>query len=799
MFAALWAVSAHGAALAPADLLILVNRDVPISSDVAKMYQGARRIPEENILRLRLGESRSVPREQYRTRIALPVKAYLEEHKQIQCIVTTAGVPYVIQATPGTQDGAAVDNELAAVLREEPKDLNRWQPNPLFVRGQNPFGALDARAFQMVYISRLDGPNLKMIARMVDDALAAEAAGLAGPVFGDAQGLDGNTGYAAADASIRGAIDRLAGAGFPAALDMNQADWRPPQGGVGEQAAGAAFYVGWYSLQKFQDIFGAQGLARGAIAWHVASGEAVNIWDLGSTEWCVNLLRRGAAVTLGPVFEPYVGAFPRAELMVENLLAGRSVAESYWLSLPHVSWAMVLLGDPLYRPFAAKPKPALIARAYVGAAANQVLEKGQTSPMLVQIQCVGPAGSGTPALTASVEAERGLATASGMVIIPPLQAGQVAVLRVPSVTAANDATAMFRLRLSVKNPGETDRRIVLEGRTGFSKIAGLLERQTQMFISPRGLFAIGGNAGYAILTKTANLQSRRVAVPEGWRVAAAVFSPDEAHVVLTLAHLEQKRVGFWLADSELQQMRALPDGTQFLRWLGNDTILLKNNSGLARFDITAGTVLPVFDPPGWTVNTIIAGTAIQLLTAGERFAIREGAGEVREVLPGVKGARDIAVADDLSIFGALDDQKRLWVQHGLAAAPEIAAEHVEKMLWGPISRRVLVEGADTKVRVYDGARHSWIPLPPLLAAQWSPDEERLLYLESERRDSGLVPRSLSLLTGQNTGPVCDYDRIGEIGAIALTATGETAFLLAGPEGGLQIWMMALPRAPADKP
>lgn len=792
----------HAYALTPPELLILVNRDASISGEVARMYQQARQIPQENVLRLHMGENRFISRVEYRARIAQPVKQYLEEHRGIQCILTTAGVPYVIQPTPGTQDGAAVDNELAAVLREEPKDWNLWQPNPLYARGQNPFAVQDPRTLQMVYVSRLDGPNLKILTRMVDDAIATESAGFAGPVFGDAQGLDGNTGYAAADTSIRGAIDRLAGAGFPAVLDMNQADWRPPAGGVGEQAAGAAFYVGWYSLQKFQDIFGSQGLARGAIAWHIASGEAVDIWNINGTEWCVNLMRRGAAVTLGPVFEPYVGAFPRAEILVESLLAGRTIAESYWQALPHVSWAMVLLGDPLYRPFGAKPKPSLVARAYAGAAANRVVEKGQTSPLLVQVQCVGPPGSGTPPLTASVEAESGLAAASGMVTIPALHAGQVTVVRVPSITTPAASTGMFRLRLNVQNPGETARRIVLEGRTGFSKVAGLMDRQTHMFVSPKGLFVISGNGGRTIWTDTSSLLARSIAVPEGWLVAGAVFSPDEAHVVLALVQPEQKQVSYLLAGSALQQPQPLAERSQFIRWLSDHTILLRNTTGLAQFDIGSGISLPVFEPPGWTVNTIVPGTAIQLLRAADgRVAIRNGAGSVQEVLAGVKATQSFAAADDLSLFGGTDDQKRLWIQRGLFSHPEIAAEHVERILWGPISRRVLVEGADGKFRVYDGRSRSWTALPPVLTARWSPDEEQILYVEGERQDGQLVPRCLSLWRGEKNEQMCDMGRIGELAGMAF-AGSETAFLLAGPEGGSQVWMMALPAVaapPRSKP
>jgi hypothetical protein len=193
--------------------------------------------------------------------------------------------------------------------------------------------------------------------------------------------------------------------------------------------------VGWYDLLNFQDIFGRQGLARGSIAWHIASQEAQDLWNPNGKGWCLNLMRRGAAVTLGPVREPYVTAFPHGDIFVEILLSGGSVAESYWLALPQVSWAMVVLGDPLYRPFALKPRPALVARAYVSGESNHILQKGETSSLLVLLECVGPEGSGTPAMTAIAEPEMGLVAASGSVAIPALKAGQNVVVRVPSVTA----------------------------------------------------------------------------------------------------------------------------------------------------------------------------------------------------------------------------------------------------------------------------------------------------------------------------------------------------------------------------
>src|ERR1035438_7874413 len=105
------------AALEPSQVLILVNKDTPISSQVRRMYQRLREIPPANILSLSLGTERQITPEQYWSKAAAPIKKYLEANPGIWCILTTTGVPYTIQATDGKDEGAAFDSELAAIGR----------------------------------------------------------------------------------------------------------------------------------------------------------------------------------------------------------------------------------------------------------------------------------------------------------------------------------------------------------------------------------------------------------------------------------------------------------------------------------------------------------------------------------------------------------------------------------------------------------------------------------------------------------------------------------------------------------
>ena len=111
----------------------------------------------------------------------------------------------------------------------------------------------------------------------------------------------------------------------------------------------AALYCGWYSLAKYVDAF---TWNPGAVGFHIASSECSTLRNKKSRVWCKMMLEKGVAATIGPVYEPYVKAFPIPETFFKFLIDGYlSLAECYFISTPFLSWQMVLVGDPLYRPF----------------------------------------------------------------------------------------------------------------------------------------------------------------------------------------------------------------------------------------------------------------------------------------------------------------------------------------------------------------------------------------------------------------------------------------------------------------
>jgi hypothetical protein len=257
---------------------------------------------------------------------------------------------------------------------------------------------------------------------------------------------------------------------------------------------------------------------------------------------------------------------------------------------------------------------------------------------------------------------------------------------------------------------------------------------------------------------------------------------------------QQKKSAVVITDARLEGIQALPAGTQFVRWLGKDEILLKGADHLIRHSLVAGEDY-IFDAPAdWSgpavSGSVIPGTDIQyLVTADGRFGVQQGRQPLREVLPLIKATRFVAIANDLSLFGGVDGEKRLWVQHGLDGKPEVVASGVEAVFWGPVSRRAAVREASGRTRVYDGRDGSWVDLGNVSGAQWSPDEEELLFVEVGY---------LSLLVDHRIERLCELNRIGPVAGAVISAGGDRAFLLAGIGGGLDVWMTALPASPARK-
>ena len=235
----------------------------------------------------------------------------------------------------GKETNASVDSELSLVLFGD-YELYRWQPN------HYKDDAPDA-VFRVLMVSRLDGPSPQIAQALVDKALGAEKAGLHGTIYIDSRGIRDNSEYGRYDQSLRDLASwAQTHTSLPVKLDDAPTLFAPGT------CPSAALYCGWYSLRRYVDAF---EFVEGAVGFHIASFEAAGLRDPNSSEWCPAMLRHGITATLGPVDEPYLSAFPPPLEFFKELLEGRCLAEAFYRTNPFNSWQLVLIGDPLYRPF----------------------------------------------------------------------------------------------------------------------------------------------------------------------------------------------------------------------------------------------------------------------------------------------------------------------------------------------------------------------------------------------------------------------------------------------------------------
>ena len=379
---------AVGFALEPNEILVIANSDVAASVRIAQYYCAKRKVPRDNILALPLSTSETINRDDYEKQLAEPIRkklSSLEFAGKIRCLLTTYGVPIKvggrgplkgqedklkqlkksaeqeknkieqleqkkksnrklaqlqseIDRIIGEETNASVDSELSMVLFGD-YELYRWQPNAL----KNNVLYWD---FRTLMVCRLDGPAERIVKGLLDKAIAAEKTTLTGIVYIDSRGIaDDKKLYSPGyfDQSLR---DLAVFARLQTEMTVKQE--RTEKLFAPGACPRTAIYCGWYSLEKYIDAF---VFVDGAIGYHISSLEAVDLRDPNSSQWCPAMLADGITATLGAVAEPYLLSFPEPGAFFQELFNGCCLVEAYYRTKPLNSWQLVLIGDPLYRPF----------------------------------------------------------------------------------------------------------------------------------------------------------------------------------------------------------------------------------------------------------------------------------------------------------------------------------------------------------------------------------------------------------------------------------------------------------------
>jgi uncharacterized protein (TIGR03790 family) len=243
----------------------------------------------------------------------------------------------------GNRNEASVDSELALLGRFSP-EISGALNNPYFKSFR---AVMEANVAPLLLVCRLDAPTAQAVRRMITDAIETEKTGLWGRAYVDsAQNAPGG-GLAIGDEWLREIVQQFRKSGVPVVHD-NALTMFPE----GYPMSDCALYYGWYSQAlagPFVDP--AFRFTRGAVAVHIHSFSASTLRD-PNAHWVGPLVERGAAAVVGNVYEPYLQLTTYLNILNDRLLHGFTFAEAAYMATPALSWVNVMVGDPLYRPYA---------------------------------------------------------------------------------------------------------------------------------------------------------------------------------------------------------------------------------------------------------------------------------------------------------------------------------------------------------------------------------------------------------------------------------------------------------------
>ncbi|HEY5036795.1 MAG TPA: TIGR03790 family protein [Chthoniobacterales bacterium] len=362
--------AASSAELANATIVVY-NRAAPDSAGLARFYAAQRHIAEDHVVGLNCSTEEEISRKEYDETIAGPLRKIFRERKwwtlsdedsdhpsvtanQINFVALIRGMPLKIRATvayPGDERGsdpissqneASVDSELT-LLGLYSRQISGAANNPYF---QNFRPIAELTSVPLLLVARLDAPTAAIVRRMITDSIATEKTGLWGRAY-----VDGahNTaaGLAEGDVWLQTIVKDLRRVGVPVVYDQKPAIFPS-----GFPMNDCALYYGWYA-PAIAGPFLDPGFAfkRGAIAVHIHSFSASSL-RYADANWVAPLLSKGAAASLGNVYEPYLQLTAHLDILNDRLLHGFTLAESAYMATRALSWMTVVVGDPLYRPYA---------------------------------------------------------------------------------------------------------------------------------------------------------------------------------------------------------------------------------------------------------------------------------------------------------------------------------------------------------------------------------------------------------------------------------------------------------------
>jgi uncharacterized protein (TIGR03790 family) len=354
----------------PQNILLVVNRKSKISRAIGEYYRERRGVPPDQICYLRTFDAEEIDRETFDEEVKRPILRFLERGKledRILYIVLTKGVPLKIKGGSTRRDYASVDSELTLLYQDlagVPRSLDGPARNPYFnaeVHGR--FVRLSHKNFPIYLVTRLDGYDLADVRALIDRAMAPAADGR---FVLDESWNDNSPG----NIWLRQAALELKRAGIPDSLIrledtnafltgeqdvMGYASW----GSNDKSDHSRLLHNSWVNgaLAAEYVSTNARTFEKPPKKWKIGqwSDPAETFFDGSPQSLIADYIHEGVTGISGYVYEPYLQACERPQILFPAYVQGLNLAESFYLAMPYLSWQTVVVGDPLVSPYLGTP------------------------------------------------------------------------------------------------------------------------------------------------------------------------------------------------------------------------------------------------------------------------------------------------------------------------------------------------------------------------------------------------------------------------------------------------------------
>lgn len=347
------AKAAHGSGTS---VLLVVNTKSSTSLKIGEYYARKRGIPGKNVCRLAVSPQEEISRQAYEREIAEPIANFLKERglaEQVLYVVTTKGVPLKIEGSSGMQgDAASVDSELSLMysrLRGEEIPAAGPLRNPFYEKLLQPF---EHPKFPIYLVTRLTGYDFDDIRGMIDRSVQAKNQGVFVLDLQSPNGGEGDNWLQRAARLLpkqRVLVDASSTVIYDAEQVIGYASWGSNdlrRIRHGRRRLGFRWLPGAIATE-FVSTNG-RTFAKPPDSWTFTGWEDKENFFAGSPQGLTaDYIHDGATGASGHVYEPFLEFTPRPDYLFVAYYAGRNLAESYYLSIPALSWMNIVVGDPL--------------------------------------------------------------------------------------------------------------------------------------------------------------------------------------------------------------------------------------------------------------------------------------------------------------------------------------------------------------------------------------------------------------------------------------------------------------------